>query len=384
MGQIPGLILKNTWRNPLRTVLTILGIAVGVIAYGFLQTVLAAYYIGAEASSPNRLVTRHRVSLFNLLPLAHREKILAVPGVTKVAYGVWFGGYYKDPQNFFAQFSINPEYLNLYPEFLLPEDQRQAYESELQAAVIGRKLAERFDWKVGDRITLVGTIFPGDWEFIIRGVYEGRHRNTDETAMFFHWKRIDERIQNRSLVGWYLIGVEDPSQNARISDAIDNQFINSAAPTLTETEKEFNLSFVSMMGTIITVIKVAAWIVIGIVLLIMANTMTMAARERIAEYGVLKTLGFRAPHMLALIGGEALYVAFMGATVGCAIAFGLVGLIGKWIEMNVGAMFPVFEMTPLTAAQAIGLAMAAGLVAALAPLNRAIRLPISDALRRVE
>src|SRR5262245_53830681 len=305
------LVMKNFLRNKVRTVLTIGGIAVGVLAYGFLQTVLVAYNIGVDALSDNRLVTRHRVSLFNLLPLSQREKILQVPGVTQASYGMWFGGYYQDPKQFFGQIAIDPHYLDLYPEFLLPADQKKAFDDELQGALVGRKLAERFGWKIGDRVTITGTIFSGSWDFIITGIYHGRDRATDETSMFFHWKLLDERLLQAgrgSEVGWWLIGVSDPGQNARVSQAIDDQFINSSAPTLTETEKEFNRSFISMMGTIITIIKMAAWIVIGIILRIMANTMTMAARERTTEYGVLKTVGFRALHLISLIGCEALLV----------------------------------------------------------------------------
>ena len=377
------LVIKNAVRNKLRTILTILGISVGVIAYGFLQTVLAAYYVGAEASSPNRLVTRHRVSLFNMLPLSQQAKIAQIDGVRQVATGVWFGGYYQTPEKFFAQFAVDPGYIELYPEFLVPDDQWDDYKNELQAAIIGRKLADRFGWKVGDRVTLVGTIFAGDWDFIIRGIYTGRDRNTDETAMFFHWKRLDETIGNRSLVGWYLVGVEDPAMNARISDEIDALFINSSAPTLTETEKEFNLSFVSMMGTIITIIKSASWIVIGIVLLIMANTMAMAARERVTEYGVMKTLGFRGIHLVSLIGGEALLVSFVGAGIGCLITFWMVGVVGEFMEMTMGNIFPVFELTTATAVQAIGLATAAGLLASSISAARAVSVPIAQALRRV-
>ncbi|MGH9867468.1 MAG: ABC transporter permease [Candidatus Polarisedimenticolia bacterium] len=386
MPQIVLLVLKNGLRNRVRTLLTILGISVGVIAYAFLQTVLVAYNIGVEASSDNRLVTRHRVSLFNLLPLAQNDKIAQVPGVAKVAYGIWFGGFYKDEKNFFAQFGMNPPYLDLYPEFIVPPEQRAAWEADRQGAIVGRKLADRFGWKLGDRVTLTGTIFSGDWDFNIVGIYKGRDRATDETAMLFHWKLLDERLLTAgrgSQVGWYVIGVDDPARNGEVSDAIDALFINSSYPTLTETEKEFNKSFVSMMGTIITIIQTAAWVVIVIVLLIMTNTMAMAARERITEYGVLKTLGFRAVHLGSLIAGEALLISFLGAAVGCAIAYGLVFVVGQAIELSMGSMFPVFELRPVTVAAAIGLAMLSGLAACLIPMARAIRLPIVDSLRRV-
>ncbi len=386
MGQILLLVFKNTLRNPVRTLLTIFGIAVGVIAYSFLQTVLTAYYVGAEASSPNRLVARHRVSLFNFLPLAQRERMLQIPGISQVSYGMWFGGYYQDPKQFFGQIGIDPEYLDLYPEFILTAEEKKAYVDDLQGAVVGRKLAARFGWKVGDRVTITGTIFAGTWDFIVRAIYRGRERNTDETAMFFHWKLLDERFRaagRGSEVGWWMVGIDDASQAARISEDVDALFLNSSYPTLTETEKDFQLSFIAMMGTIITIIKVAGWIVIGILLLIMSNTMLMAARERLTEYGVLKTLGFRALHLASLIGGEALSVSFAGAAVGCALTYGMVAVIGELVEANLGQIFPVFEVTPATVGQSIALALAAGILACAVPIGRAVRIPIASALRQL-
>ncbi len=387
MSQVVFLTLRNTIRNPLRTFLTIVGIAIGVIAFGFLQTVLAAYYFGLDASSPKRLVTRHRVSLFNLLPLAQADRIRDIPGVAQVSWGIWFGGYWQDPQKFFAQIAVDPGYTDLYPEFLLPPDQKEAWMAEQQAAIIGRKLADRFGWTIGDKVSLTGTIFAGEWDFIIRGIYDGRDRNTDETIMFFHWKRLDEYMLARdsgSQVGWWLIGVSDPSQNARIIDAVDDQFYNSTAPTITETEKDFNASFVSMFGSLITVIKIASGIVIAIILLIMANTMMMAARERITEYGVLKTLGFRAFHLAGLIGGEAIAVAFTGGAIGCVACLGVVTLFGRAIESELGSFFPVFEMSNATIGLALAMAIASGLAACIVPIVRAVGLPIAQALRRVE
>jgi len=197
---------------------------------------------------------------------------------------------------------------------------------------------------------------------------------------------VDERLQpsgRGSQVGWWLVWLDDPSATGSVSDAIDALFLNSSSPTLTETEKDFQLSFVAMMGTIISILRTASWIVIGIILLVMANTMSMSARERTTEYGVLKTIGFRALHLATLIGGEALFVSFVGAAVGCALAYLVVAFVGHGIEMSLGQMFPVFELTPATVAQSIGLAMAAGILACLVPIARAIQLPISEALRKV-
>lgn len=334
MGDILRLVIRNATRNKVRTILTIAGTAVAVIAFGFLQTVLAAYYIGVEASSPSRLVARHRVSLFNLLPYAYGDKIAAVPGVTQVSWGNWFGGYYKDPKHFFGQLAVDDHYMDLYPEFILTPEEKAAYNSELQAAVIGAKLAKRFDWKIGDRITLMGSPYtgPDGWDFIIRGIYHGRERTTDETTMFFHWKMLNEKLNNFNQVGWYLIGIDKPSDTGSITQGVDDLFFNSSAPTLTETEKAFNQSFVAMMGSIITIIKVAAWIVIGIILLIMTNTMGMSSRERTSEYGILKTLGYRGGHLMALITGESILVSLAGAVFGCLVAYGMVKVVGSGIN----------------------------------------------------
>ena len=377
------LMAKNCLRNPLRSTLTILGISVAIVAFTFLRTVLAAYYAGAEASAATRLVTRHKVSLFNLLPLAQRDKIAALPGVTQVSYGMWYGGYYKDPGNFFAQMAIDPGYLDLYPEFRLPPEAREQFGNEMQAAVIGRKLANRFGWKVGDRIPLTGTFYPSV-EVVIRGIYDGRERNTDETAMFFRWSMLDEALNRRGQIGWYLLGIDAPGSGSQVMEAVDSVFQNSTAPTHTETERDFNLSFVSMMGGVITVIRVASWIVIGIILLIMANIMAMAVRERTTEYGVLKTLGFRNGHLAGIVAGEALLLAALGGVTGCLLGFAAIRAAGSVIEASMGQIFPVFELTAQTIAMAIGLAIAAGALAAVAPARRILTSSVAQSLRPID
>ena len=250
------------------------------------------------------------------------------------------------------QLAVDDRYMDLYPEFILSPEEKAAYNSELQAAVIGAKLAKRFDWKIGDRITLLGSPYSGPegWDFIIRGIYHGRERTTDETTMFFHWKMLNERLSSArgpfNQVGWYLIGIDKPGDTGVITKGVDDLFFNSSSPTLTETEKAFNQSFVSMMGSIITVIKTAAWIVIGIILLIMINTMGMSSRERTSEYGILKTLGYRAGHLVALITGESVLVTLAGAGLGCLLAYGMVSVVGVGIEEQMGPGFPAKDFFP--------------------------------------
>ena len=236
------LIFKNSFRHKLRTLLTVLGVSVAILAFGLLRTVIDAWYAGVEASSANRLVTRNAISLIFPLPLSYKEKIRQIEGVQSVSYGTWFGGIYIDEKNFFANYAMEPEhYLAIYPEIIIPPDQKTAFLRDRKSAVAGKKLADRFGWKIGDTVTLRGTIFPGNWEFVIRGIYEGRDRNVDETAFFFHWEYLNETLKKTSpgradQVGWYMVEIENPNLAADVSVRIDKAFKNSLAETLTETE----------------------------------------------------------------------------------------------------------------------------------------------------
>ncbi len=381
------LLFKNGMGNKVRVLLTILVIAVAVVAYGLLQTALRAYYIGVEASSPDRLVTRHNVSLMFSLPLAYRQQIDDLDGVEAVAWGNWFGGYYQDESQFFAQFAVDDGYLDLYPEFMLTPEEREAFLAERTACVIGEKLARRWGWKVGDRFTLTGTIFPGNWDFTVRGIYRGRDRVTDTTAMFFRWDYLNEWIKENygaeDLAGWYVLKISDPRHAATISGAVDAMFENSSSQTRTETEQAFQMSFVSMFGAILVAIEVVSFVMVVIVLMVISNTMMMAARERAGQYAVMKTLGFRIGHIATVVTGEALFIALMGAALGVAAAYPIVTGFGKIMEMQMGAFFPVFELGAGTIAQAVGLCLLCGMLASVLPLVSAVRTPISSALRKV-
>jgi len=387
MPPILTLLLRNGLNNRIRTLLTVLVIAVAVIAFAVLQTAVRAYYIGVESSAPDRLITRHNVSLMFSLPLAYRDKIAAVDGVRAVAYGNWFGGYYQDPRQFFAQFAVDDAYLDLFPEFLLRPEEKEAFLSERKACVVGEKLARKHGWALGQRIVLTGTIFPGEWEFFIRGIYTGRDRTTDTSSMVFRWDYLNEWIKanynTQDLVGWYVLKIAEPAAAARVGKAVDSLFADSTAPTMTETEQAFQMSFVSMAGAIVVAIEAVSLTVIVIVLLVMANTMMMSARERVAQYAVMKTVGFRAPHLAAVVTGEAIILALAGAALGLAAGYPLVSFFGDVIETYMGAFFPVFELLPQTALQAAGLCLLCGLLAAVHPLVTAIRTPIASAIRQV-
>ncbi|MCB1050900.1 MAG: ABC transporter permease [Acidobacteria bacterium] len=379
------MMFKNGWRHPLRTVLTIIGVGIAISAYIFLKTVITGWYAGVEASSANRVVTRNKISLTFSLPLAYEQKIKTVPNVTEVTYGNWFGGTYIDEKNFFAQFAVDPDtYFDVYPEYLLEPGVLDTLKAERNACVVGRKLAERFKWEVGQEIRLIGTIFPGDWDFVIRGIYDGARPNTDTSTMFFNWKMFDEKIAETAPsragnVGFYIMSLADANSASQTCEAVDALFDNSSAETLTETESAFQLGFVSMSGSIIQALQVISFVIIAIVLLVLVNTMNMSARERMSEYGVLKTLGFQKSYIFRLILGESFVISVLGGLIGYLIGLGLITVMGKAL----GSFFPVFAIEPTTLIFAGITTLAVGIVAALPPTVSAIRTPIVDALREI-
>lgn len=379
------LIIKNSLRHKLRTSLTILGLVVAIFAFGLLQTVIDAWYAGAEGASNTTLVTRNKTSLVFPLPLSYEARIRAVPGVTGVGYANWFQGTYKDPKNFFAQFAISGDsYLDIYPDYLLPPDQRAAFLRDRKGALVGRKLADQFGFKVGDVIPLKGTIYPGDWELVVRGIFDGRQSTTNTATLFLHWDYVNESLKKTlprraNQIGVYVVRIDEPENAAAISAAIDKEFSNSLAETLTETEKAFQLGFVSMSEAIVMAIRVVSFVVIVIIAAVMANTMAMSARERLGEYATLKALGFGPGFLTAMILGESLLLSLFGAALGIVILFPFAAFLGSVM----GTMFPVFEVTRLTVIQQILAALAIGLVAAIAPTLRAARTNIVEGLRSI-
>ncbi|MBS0321268.1 MAG: ABC transporter permease [Proteobacteria bacterium] len=378
------LVLKNAFRHKLRTLLTILGIVVAITAFGLLRTIVEAWYAGVDATSSTRLVTRNAVSLVFPLPLTYAQRMRRVDGVGAVSWANWFGGVYITERNFFPQFAIDTGYLDMYPEFVLKPDERRAWELDRSGAIAGRKLADRYGWKVGDQIPIRGTIFSGTWTFNLRAIYDGVDAKTDETQFFFHWDLLNETIKQRfpgrgNQVGFYLVEIRDPSRAAEISQAIDATFRNSLAETLTETEKAFQLGFVSMTEAILLAIQAVSYVVIVIIMAVMANTMAMTARERYSEYATLKALGFSQAYVAALVVAESVAIALTGATLAVAATFPLARVFGA----AMGTLFPVFNVSTQTVAMQWLAALVVGLVAALVPAWRASRIRIVDGLRAV-
>ena len=379
------IITKNAFRHKLRTFLTILGVAIAILAFGLLRTVISAWYAGVEASSASRLVTRNSISLIFPLPLSYRDKIRQIDGVKLVSFGNWFGGIYIDEKNFFANYAVEPKsYLELYPEIVIPQDQKKTFLQDRKAAVAGRILIQKYGWKIGDIITLKGTIFPGNWDFVIRGIYTGRDKTVDESAFFFHWDYLNEALKKTAPmradeVGWYMIGVTSPNLAADVAVRIDNAFKNSLAETLTETEKAFQLGFISMTEAIVIAIKIVSFLVIFIIMAVVANTMAMTARERIGEYAIFKTLGFGGWHIARLIFGESLLITMIGCALGIALTFPAADIFSN----TLGTYFPIFNVATKTLYMDIAASILVGLVAAVFPTWRAIKIRIADGLRRV-
>jgi putative ABC transport system permease protein len=379
------LIAKNALRHKLRTSLTVLGLMVATLAFGLLQTVVNAWYAGAAAASNTTLVTRNATSLVFALPLSYAAKIRGIEGVASVGYANWFGGIYKDPKNFFPQFAISGQsYLDLYPDFVMPEPDRVAFLRDRKGCIVGRKLADQYGFKVGDVIPLRGTIFPGQWDFTVRAIYDGRQASTNTTQMFLHWDYLNETLRKMAPrrannVGVYVSKIERAEDAAAVSARIDATFKNSLAETLTETEKAFQLGFVSMSEAIVVAIRLVSFVVLLIIAAVMANTMAMSARERLAEYATLKALGFGPGFLATLIFGESILLACAGAGAGIALLFP----VSAAFAAKMGTLFPVFEVAPETVLMQAGAALAIGVVAAIAPTVRAARVNIVEGLRSI-
>jgi putative ABC transport system permease protein len=381
---VPLLVLRNAFRHKLRTTLTAIGIVIAIAAFGLLRTIVDAWYAGANASSSARLVTRNSVSLVFPMPLSYAPKIRQVDGVTGVAWANWFGGIYISERNFFAQFGINPTYLDLYPEFVLSDAERHAFVADRVGAIAGRKLADKYGWKVGDQIPLRGTIYPGTWTFNLRGIYEGAEEGTDTSTFYFHYDYLNEAVKRRfprsaDQAGVFIERLRNPDDAAAVSQAIDGTFRNSLAETLTETEKAFQLGFVAMSEAILLAIQAVSYVVIVIIMAVMANTMAMTARERYGEYATFKALGFGNGFVALLIFAESIGIALLGGALGIALTFPA----AEAFVRLVGSILPSFRVSEETVFMQALAAVTIGVVAAAIPAWRAARVRIVDGLRAI-
>jgi putative ABC transport system permease protein len=379
------LILRNIFRHKLRAMLTILGIAIAVMSFGLLRTIIDAWYSGSDHAAPDRLVSRHAISFIFSLPLADRDQIKRIPGVVDVTYESWFGGIYKDKNQFFARLACDANNIfDIYPEFQLPKDQHDAFITDRNSCVIGERLAKDYNLKIGDIMPIDGDIYPGKWQFVIRGIYKGKTPTTEETNMFFHWDYLNEQLEKTTprranKVGWYVIKIANPDDAARISEQVDALFKNSDNETKTETEKAFAAGFIAMSSAIITGLQVISYVIIGIIFLVLANTMLMAARERTREYAVLKTLGFTRKHLMMLIYGESISIALLGGLAGILLTYPVV----QGFAVGMARFFPFVTIEPLTIILAAAFALLVGIVSGIFPAARSTRTTIVDGLRQI-
>ena len=392
------LVLVNLGRNKRRTILTTLSVMVGVFLFCALGGVLDTLQESIKVGSLSRLVTRNKISLVFPLPISYRDRIASVPGVKRVGYSNWFGAQDpKDPHNFFAQFAVDDVYLPIYsadfdisewskPQVETPlapgaDPKLQAFNQEQTACICGAKLMEKMGWKLGQTITLSGTIYPGSWPFTIRAVYKAKKPSLGEETMFFHFRYLNEKgMGGAQLVGIYVFELTDPDRAASVAQTVDAMFENSSAATLTESEQAFQAGFVSMWGNVPFVLRVIGLAIVFAILLVAANTMMMAFRERTSEIGVLKTLGFRDGTIFTMVVIEAAVITLGGGALGAVLAKVLLEGGG----FNLGGFLPPMRVYWGTVVTGIAIALVMGAVSGILPAMSAARLKIVDALRRVD
>lgn len=378
------LIWANLLRKKLRTALTLLSIVVAFMLFGFLCAIKQALVGGVALAGADRLIVRHKVSIIQLLPENYQARMLRVPGVDAAVHQTWFGGIYQDPKNFFMQCPVVPgEFMAMFPEFILPPEQMKAWLATRTGAIVGRNTAERFGWKIGDRIPIASPIWlRKTWEFELVGIFDGRDKGTDTTPLFFRYDYFDESRKAQKwgagLVGWYTIRVQDPAQAAEVARLVDEEFANSPAETKTEPEGAFVQGWANQIGNIALIVAAILGAVFFTILLVAGSTMSQSVRERIGELGVLKAIGFTNGRVLAFVLAESCLLTVLG---------GLLGLGFAWLVISrgdpTGGLLPLFFLPVRDVFLGLGLSVALGFVTGILPAQQAMRLRVADALRRM-
>jgi putative ABC transport system permease protein len=380
------LVWKNLWRRKLRTLLTILSTIVAFVLFGLLAAVRMGFRAGVDVSGADRMMVTHKVSIILPLPIAYKERIQAVPSVQEVSHANWFGGIYKDPKNFFPTMAVDTTtFLDLYPEYKLPAEQKKAWLADRAGAIVGRATANRFGFKIGDRIPLTAPWTRKDgkntWELNLDGIFDGEKKETDTSALYFNYDFVKESVASTSVasqVGWYIIRIGDPKRADDVSRRIDSMFANSPAETKTQTEREMAQGFANQVGNVGTLVTWIVGAVFLTLLLVVGNTMALSIRERTGELAVLKTLGFTHVQVLVLVLAESCVVALLGALLGLAFALAVIPVLGKMLQQ----FLPVFFVPPRDVVLGIVVALLLGAAAGLPPALQAMRLRIVEALRR--
>lgn len=378
------LILSNLARRRLRTLLTMLSVLVAFVLYGYMAAIGRALDQGVGMAGADRLLVRNRVTIALPLPEAYFNRIARQPGVESVSLQVWFGGIYQDPKNFFAQMAVRPqELLRMYPEYVLSGEAREAWMRTRDGAVVGRRSAERFGWRVGDRIPLQPTVWRKKtggpaWEFELVGIYDGANKGTDDTNFFFRYDYLEEaRSYGKGLVNWYMVRVVDPSEADAVARRIDAEFANSPWETKAETEASFLRGWARQIGDITTIMVAILGAVFFTILLVAGNTMAQSVRERTNELGVLKAVGFSNGQVLAMVLGESCLLAGAGGGLGLGLAWWLISRGDP-----TGGALPMFFFPAGSVVVGAGLSLALGLATGILPAVEAMRLRVAESLRR--
>ena len=380
------LIWCNLKRKKLRTSLTLLSIVVAFVLFGFLAAIQQALVGGVALAGADRLIVREKVSLINPLPISYEDRIDRIPGVDFSTHQTWFGGVYQDPKNFFMQNPVEPEkFLKIHPEMILSPDETKAWLATRTGAIVGRRTAERFGWKIGDKIPIRSTIWAqadGNraWAFDIVGIFDGKDKGTDTTPLFFHYDYFDEARQSaKGQVGWYTIRIKDPSQAAEVAKRVDAEFENSPAETKTEPEGAFIQGWAKQIGNIVFIVAAILSAVFFTILLVTGNTMAQAVRERTGELGVLKAIGFTNGRIVTLVLAESCLLTIIGGVVGLGLASAIIPAMAG----QLAGLLPMFFLPARDLLTGFGLAVALGFVTGIFPAFMAMRLRVADALRRM-
>jgi putative ABC transport system permease protein len=377
------LIFANLFRKKIRLVLTLGSFAVALFLFAFLGVVKDAFGRGADVAGADRLVVINRTSIINTIPLSYRDKILRIPGVTYVTHNNWFGGVYQDEKNFFPQFVIDPEnQRQVVPELIVPDDQWNAFLKDRQGAIAGAATAERFHWKIGDRIPIKTTLYGGgSWEFNLVGIYHGRRPQDDETQFWFQWDYFEEKIPDavKGQIGWYVLRVANVDDSVRVAKTIDDEFANSPYETRTQTESAFAASWVKQFGNISFLILAIGTVVFFTLLLVTGNTMAIAVRERTSELAVLKAIGFSDIAILFFVLAESLVIALVGAVIGLGLAVVMIPVMARALN----GLLPSLVLAPSILLLGLATALLVGLISGVLPGIGAMRMRVVNALRRV-
>lgn len=385
MGRFLPFVLANLRRRTARTLFTLMSIAVAFLLYGLLAAVRNGFEANVTLAGADRLITMQKVSIVQPLPLSYQERIAQVPGVLLVTHSTWFGGRYQDDRNMLTIYPVPPgSFLAMYPEYRLPRDARARWLRDRVGVIVGRALARRYGWRVGERIPIRSDIFARSggsytWEFVIDGIYDNADPSGDVSSLFFHYDYFDEaRTDGKGTVGWYIVRIADAKRASQIASAIDARFTNSSDETKTGTEKAFVQSFANQTGDIGSIVTSIGIAVFFTMLLVSANTMAQSVRERTAELAVLKTLGFSDRRVMALVVGESLLLTVAGGVLGTLAAELIVARVGSTLSQYLSA----FILTPDALLEGAALMLALGLAAGALPATRALRLRIVDGLAR--